>query len=397
MAVLVVALLLAACSQAPPPALESESAAPTRGASEPVAASEPPSEPTEKAAPPLKDVAVELEALVELEQPVALAVRQGDDALYIAERTGTVRAVRDGTADPEALLDISDRISTGGERGLLGIAFSPDGQELYASYTDAAGDSQVDAYPLNGGTADVDARRELLTVKQPYPNHNGGNIVTGPDDMLYVGLGDGGAAGDPHANGQDPGTLLGKMLRLDPSDGSAPADNPFVDREGVRPEILALGLRNPWRFSFDRRSGDLWVGDVGQSSVEEVSVTPAGKSAGRNFGWNVFEGSRPYKDDKQPPGAVLPVVEYPTGDEGCAVTGGYVYRGSDIPALRGAYLYSDYCGGFVRAVRMQGGSVIDSVDLGLPVEEIASFGQDARGELYVLSLGGRVDKIVPAD
>ena len=391
-------MVLVACSQPPPPALE-PSASPS--------ASPPPTppavatgEPAEPSAPPevaLGDVEVELQSVAQLDEPIALAVRRRDDALFVAERGGVVRAIRGGTVDETPVLDISSEISTGGERGLLGIAFSTAGDELYASYTDRDGNSRVAAWSVSGdGVADAGRRRELLEVEQPYPNHNGGNIVVGRDGLLYLGLGDGGAGGDPHANGQDPGTLLGKMVRIDPADGSAPAENPFVGREGVRPEIFALGLRNPWRFSFDRDTGDLWVGDVGQNSIEEISVTRTGQSAGRNFGWNVFEGSQPYSGEEQPPGAVLPVVEYPTGEEGCAVTGGYVYRGDAIPDLQGAYLYSDYCGGFVRAVRVDGQEVSDSADLGLPVEQVASFGEDADGELYLLSLDGRVDKIVPA-
>ena len=391
-------MVLVACSQAPPPALEPSASPSASPAASPAATeSEAAAQPSDPPQVALADVDVELEPVAQLDEPIAMAVRRGDDALYIAERNGVVRALRGGTVDETPVLDISGNVSTGGERGLLGIAFATGGDGLYVSYTDPNGDSRVDAYPVAGnGAVDADGRRELLAVEQPYPNHNGGNLVVGRDGMLYLGLGDGGAGGDPHANGQDPGTLLGKMVRIDPADGSAPADNPFVDRDGVRPEIFAVGLRNPWRFSFDRETGDLWVGDVGQNSIEEVSVTRAGESAGRNFGWNVFEGSQPYSGDEQPQGAVLPVVEYPTGEEGCAVTGGYVYRGAAIPELQGAYLYSDYCGGFVRAVRVRGTEVTDEADLGLPVEQVASFGEDADGELYLLSLDGRVDKIVPA-
>ena len=346
---------------------------------------------------PLERVEVGLETVAELNEPIALAVRDGDDALYIAERSGTVRVIRGGTVAGQPVLDITDRVSAGGERGLLGIAFSPDGNELYASYTNTAGDSRVDAYPMAGEVAQLDGRRELLAVEQPYANHNGGNIAIGRDGMLYLGLGDGGSGGDPQDNGQNAATLLGKMVRIDPRDGAAPPDNPFVDREGFAPEIYALGLRNPWRFSFDRDTGDLWVGDVGQNSIEEITTTPAGQAAGSNFGWNRYEGSQPFSGDGDIENGVLPHVEYPTGVEGCAVTGGYVYRGEAIPGLRGAYLYSDYCGDFVRAIRVEGPRVTDRADLGLDVSEIASFGEDADGELYLLSLAGRVDRIVPAD
>ena len=323
-----------------------------------------------------------------------MAVRDGDDALYFAERTGFVRAVRDGEVAGEPVLDLSQEVSTGSEQGLLGMAFSPGGEELFVSYTNATGDSRLDAYPMRDGGVDLDGRRELLAVEQPYANHNGGNVVLGPDGMLYLGLGDGGAGGDPEGNAQNPRTLLGKMVRLDPATGDAPDDNPFLDSDDFAPEIFALGLRNPWRFSFDRATGDLWVADVGQDSIEEVNVTPAQRSAGRNYGWDLFEGSQPYEAEQPPDGAVMPLVEYPTGEQGCAVTGGYVYRGTAIRGLRGAYLYSDYCGGWLRAVRQAGGSVVDRADLGVQATEVSSFGEDADGELYVLSLGGQVWRVV---
>ena len=328
-----------------------------------------------------------------LTAPIALATRPGDDALYVAEQGGRIRAIRNGKASPSPLLDISDKISTGGERGLLGFTFSDDGDELFVSYTNTEGDSRVGKYRMQRNDVG-DEIHQLLAVEQPYPNHNGGNIVWGPDDMLYLGLGDGGGAGDPQRAGQDPTTLLGKMLRLDPRDGSAPRDNPFVGQEKYRPEIFALGLRNPWRFSFDRRTGDLWLGDVGQNSIEEVNVTPFANSAGRNYAWSILEGSQPFHGEQEPPRVVRPVVEYASGDEGCAVTGGYVYRGDAIPALRGAYLYSDYCGGWIRAMRVRGNQVVDTAELGV-VESVASFGEDAEGELYVLSLSRGVFKIVP--
>ena len=333
-----------------------------------------------------------LEPVAVAQAPTALVAR-ADEALYIAERGGTVRALLDGAVSAEPLLDISDQVSTGGERGLLGIAFSRSGDELYASYTNTNGDSRLVAYPVVGDRADRAAARELLAVEQPFANHNGGNVVLGPDGKLYLGLGDGGAANDPEGNAQDPGTLLGKLVRLEPSDGSAPDDNPFVGQKGYQPEIFALGLRNPWRFSFDRGTGDLWVGDVGQNSVEEVNVTPAADSAGRNYAWDIFEGTEPFEGSEQPPRAVLPVAEYPTA-EGCAVTGGVVYRGEAIPELEGAYLYSDFCAGWVRALRMDGQQIVDRADLGVRLDQLASFGEDASGELYVVSLGGQIQRLV---
>ncbi len=390
------AAALIACTPDAPVAQDKASPPSVPATTEPSAAdSDPPREVRrEQRRQPLRRVEVALQEVARLDAPIAMAVRPGDDALYIAERGGRIRALRDGAVTEAPLLDIAEQVSTGGERGLLGFTFSVDGDEVYVSYTDVDGNSRVDAYPLRDGRADVSARRELLAVDQPYPNHNGGNLLRGPDDMLYLGLGDGGSAGDPQRTAQDPATLLGKLVRIDPRDGSAPRDNPFVGRDGFRPEIYALGLRNPWRFSFDRDTGDVWLADVGQNSVEEVNVTPARRSAGRNYGWSIFEASQPFNGEQEPPGHVRPIVEYATGEEGCAVTGGYVYRGSAIPALRGAYLYSDFCSGFIRAVRVRRGQVVDSADLGLRREQVASFGEDADGELYVLSLSGTVDKLV---
>lgn len=388
------AALLAACGgDEPAPQLSPE---PTSTPTEP-AATQPPT--TEAASPDaaveLSEVAVELAPVARLDAPTAMAVRPGDDRLYVAERGGVVRLIDGGDVSGDAVLDISGQVSTGGERGLLGIAFSADGDELYASFTNPDGDSRIIAYPMDGDRADPGRARELLAVAQPYANHNGGNVVLGPDEMLYVGLGDGGAANDPERRAQDPATLLGKMLRLDPADGSAPPDNPFVGDDDYAPEIFALGLRNPWRYSFDRETDDLWVADVGQNSVEEINVTPLDEAAGANYAWDIFEGSQPFEGDEQPDNAVIPVEEYPTGD-GCAVTGGYVYRGSAIEGLQGAYLYGDYCAGFVRAVRVEDGEVVDRADLGVSAGELASFGEDRDGELYVLSLSGEVHRLVPA-
>jgi glucose/arabinose dehydrogenase len=251
------------------------------------------------------------------------------------------------------------------------------------------------AYPMDSDQAQASSARELLAVAQPYANHNGGNLLLGPDEMLYFGLGDGGSANDPQDNAQDPGTVLGKLLRVDPADGSAPGDNPFVDSDDHAPEIFATGLRNPWRFSFDRNTDDLWIADVGQNSIEEINATPLSEAAGANYGWAIFEGSQPLKGDEQPADAIVPVEEYPTGD-GCAVTGGYVYRGSAIEGLAGAYLYGDFCAGFVRAIRVEDGEVVDRAQLDIGAPELASFGQDNDGELYLLSLSGSVQRLVPA-
>ena len=214
-----------------------------------------------------------------------MAVRSGDTALYVAEKTGKVVAVRDGIVDPVPMLDLSEEVSLGGEQGLLGLAFSPDGRDVYVNFTDTNGDTHITGYAMRGGQADTATRRDLLVVDQPYSNHNGGNLVFGPDGYLYIGLGDGGSGGDPQGNGQSLSTLLGKMLRIDPTPFGdrpyrIPTDNPFVGHVAARPEIWAYGLRNPWRYSFDRLTGDLWIGDVGQSAWEEVDVQPSDSPGG---------------------------------------------------------------------------------------------------------------------
>jgi glucose/arabinose dehydrogenase len=271
------------------------------------------------------------------------------------------------------------------------------------NYTDLEGNTNVVEFAMgSNGRADVGSRREVLFVKQPFANHNGGNLVFGPDGELYIGLGDGGSGGDPLGNGQSLSTLLGKMLRIEPRmpDGSVPpnghyaisADNPFQGRAGARPEIWAYGLRNPWRYSFDRSTGDLWIGDVGQSNWEEVDVQAASSHGGENYGWNRIEGSHPYQGDA-PANAVSPVYEYSHDDGGCAVTGGDVYRGKEIPGLVGAYLFADFCIGDVMALRLRDGRAVDVTNLGVHVDSLSSFGEDAAGELYVLSLASGVYRL----
>jgi glucose/arabinose dehydrogenase len=335
------------------------------------------------------------------EQPLALAVRVGDPALYVAEKDGRVVALRDGQVDQVPVLDLSDQVSHGGEQGLLGLAFSPDGRFLYVDYTNTDGDTRVVEFAMAGGQALPDSRRELLAVAQPYANHNGGNLLFGPDRLLYVGLGDGGSGGDPQGNAQRLDTLLGKLLRLDPRpDGSRayriPAGNPFSGRDGARPEIWAYGLRNPWRFSFDRQTGDLWIGDVGQNLWEEIDFAPAGSPGGQNYGWNLREGSHKFRG-AAPAGAIEPVKDYPLEGGNCAITGGIVYRGGRIPALQGTYIYGDYCAGRLRGLRRDPERVVDLGDLGLAVDGLSSFGEDLDGELYAMSLsdGGlyRIDPV----
>lgn len=332
-----------------------------------------------------------------LDTPLAMAVRAGDDSLYIAEQSGRIVAIRNGSVDPTPILDISDRILSGGEQGLLGLAFSPNGRFMYVNFTDTRGDTNVEEYPFDAGRVAGPPRR-VLFVEQPFANHNGGNLVFGPDGHLYIGLGDGGSGGDPLGNGQSLSTLLAKMLRIDPrpSGGAAygiPSNNPFVGRPGVRPEIWAYGLRNPWRYSFDRSTGDLWIGDVGQNSWEEIDFQPAGSAGGQNYGWNRMEGTHLF-DGPALPDQAAPLYEYSHSEGGCSVTGGYVYRGAALPWLTGAYLFADFCRGQIMALRRSGGRV--SVrSLGLQTGAMASFGQDQSGELYVVSLTGPVYRLSP--
>lgn len=369
--------------------------------------------PTSTGPVPSGPVAVSLRTVATLDAPTAMVPRAGTDDLYAAERAGVVRRLRrDGDAlavDRGPVLDLRDEVvDATGERGLLGVAFDPAGEHLFVSYTDGTDDgaSVIARYAMEGDVADPAARIEILRLPQPFPNHNGGDITFGPDGNLWAGYGDGGGQGDPFANAQDPSALLGKLLRVDVSRATAetpyaiPADNPFVGRSGAA-EVWAYGLRNPWRFSFDRATGDLWIADVGGSEWEEINFLPAadGRGRGANLGWNVREGRHPTGEDA-PDGATFvdPVFEY-DHDEGASITGGFVYRGDAVPALRGAYLFSDFAAARLRAVAMRDGT---ATELTLDVEgdralsQVASFAQDADGELYVLQLSGDVVRIEPA-
>jgi glucose/arabinose dehydrogenase len=354
---------------------------------------------------PVGDPAITLSLVAQLEQPVAMTVRPGDSALYVAERPGRIRVIRNGQLDPTPALGITELTRAGGEQGLLGIAASPDGRFLYANYTDLRGDTQVVEFAFRAdGSLDPGSRRVVLSQPQPYSNHNGGNLVFGPDGKLYIGLGDGGAAADPQRLATDPGTWLGKMLRIDPRPSGdrpygVPADNPFVGQPDTLPEIWSTGLRNPWRYSFDRSTGDLWIADVGQNAIEEINFAPRSFGAGKGvfWGWSAFEGSARFNGDVPDTDAVGPIFEYThAATGGCSVTGGFVYRGSRIPALQGQYVFADYCRPGIRALRLDGGRAA-VLELGGDVRSIASFGEGPDGELYVLSLeGGGVWRVDPA-
>ena len=357
------------------------------------------------AAPDPHQARFTLTKVASVDSPTAMAVRRGDDALYVTEQVGRVRAIRNGALDAAPVIDLRDTIASGGERGLLGLTFSPDGQTLYVDYTNRNGDTRVDAYTMRpDGTADRTTRRELLAIAQPQPNHNGGNVVTGPDGMLWIGTGDGGAAGDqgsghaPQGNGQSLNTLLGKLLRIDPAPtpGAAhgiPADNPYASGGG-RPEIWAYGLRNPWRFSFDAETGALVIGDVGQNAWEEIDWVAAGTKPPLNFGWPVREGTHAFRSGSTT-GLTDPVLDY-SHDGRCSISGGYVYRGTKIPDLRGTYLYSDNCDGKIRGTPVGTGVKSEEIDFGLEAPRVSAFGQDYANELYVLSLSDGVYRIDPA-
>jgi glucose/arabinose dehydrogenase len=393
---LALAVFVGACSPgdaaAPPTgSTASRSEGPTSSTSTP-----PPSSASTSSPPDLADARIRLVPVARLEQPIAMAVRTGDRALYVAEKTGRVVALTPGS-DPRVVLDLTNRVSLGSEQGLLGLAFSPDGRFLYVDFTDVSGDTNVTEFAFDDDGADPSSERRVLFVEQPFSNHNGGGLAFGPDGYLYVGLGDGGSAGDPMGNAQSLSTLLGKLLRISPRPSKGepyaiPPDNPFVGRDGARPEIWAYGLRNPWRYSFDAATDDLWIGDVGQNAWEEIDLEPAGSGGGSNFGWDRLEGTHPFEGSPAP-GSIPPVFEYAHGDGSCAATGGYVYRGERIPDLAGAYLFGDYCRGVVEAFVPRDGRATQVRPLGPRVDALASFGEDARGELYVLSLAGTVFRI----
>jgi glucose/arabinose dehydrogenase len=354
---------------------------------------------TVPATPDLAAARVRLTQIADnLDSPVAFATRAGDDRFYVVEQPGRVRIIDDGKVVPTPVLRVA--VSHDNEQGLLGLAFSADGKKLYVDYTDPNGDTNVDEYTMNGDVADVSSRRRLLFVDQPYPNHNGGEVTFGPDGMLYITLGDGGSAGDPQNHAQDLGSLLGKILRIDPTPGNGapytiPPDNPFVGRAGARPEIWMYGLRNPWRFSFDRATNDVWVADVGQGDWEEVDVTTLAQAAGSNWGWSLREGTHEFKG-APPAGARDPIFELSHKDGNCAITGGYVYRGTRIPALRGAYVVADYCRAELIGLEQQNGALAGQSLLGPRTSAITSFGEGADGEPYVLSRNGFVYRIDPA-
>jgi glucose/arabinose dehydrogenase len=363
------------------------------------ATSAPPAQPPTQAE--LNRVAVELDRVALAQTPVALAVANDNTTFYVGERAGLVRVIRDGRLDRRPLLDLTDRVVVEGEGGLLGVAVAPDGRHLYVSFTDAEHAVRLVEVTLDADGVVPGSRREVLTIPQPSTRHHGGNIAFGPDGLLWLGVGDGSPGGDPANAAQSLGELSGKLLRLDPTPTGSkgytvPASNPFVKRTGARPEIWAFGLRNPWRFSFDRATGDLWIGDVGQYIVEEIDGIGLRRSAGANFGWRRLEGSRRYSGSP-PPNAVPPVHEYYHRNGRCAVIGGHVYRGSQIRGLQGAYVYGDVCDGRIRALSYPRGKPVRHRDLGLRLPGLVSFAESRDGELYALSLADGIYRLTSAN
>lgn len=341
------------------------------------------------------------EALGHYDEPVDVAVT-ADGELWLAERSGRVSVLDPVTGDlGDTVLDLSAETVAGGERGLLGIAI--DDESLYVDFTDTNGDTHVDAFLLDADGRPGE-RHPLLFIEQPFGNHNGGGLAIGPDGHLLIGVGDGGSAGDPLGAGQDPSQLLGSLLRIDPTPGAAgpydiPADNPYADGADGRPEIYAIGLRNPWRFSFDPVTDDLWIADVGQNAWEEIDLLLGanGSGLGANLGWNLREGTHEFTGER-PEGNVDPVFEYPhagSTPSGCSVSGGVVYRGTAIPELVGSYVFGDYCGSSLWAISIAGGTVTFR-DLGVAVDDLVGVTADADGELLALSLTGDITRVVPA-
>jgi glucose/arabinose dehydrogenase len=332
----------------------------------------------------------------------------GASTLFIVEKAGRIHLVENGALQSTLFLDITDRVgSTKNEQGLLSVAFAPDfatSGHFYVNYTDQRGDTVVARFRLSAGDprpADPNSEQKILQIEQPAANHNGGQLQFGPDGYLYIGTGDGGQAGDPWGNAQNQDTLLGKILRIDvrASDTyTVPGDNPLLDQPGARPEIWAMGLRNPWRFSFDRASGALYIADVGQNLYEEVNVQPADSLGGENYGWDVTEGKHCFEpaSDCDFGGLVLPVAEY-DHSQGCSIIGGYVYRGTRFPQMEGVYFFGDLCSGNIWGLRQEASGEWKTTLLLDTAMTISAFGEDATGELYVIDYGdGSIFQLVAA-
>jgi glucose/arabinose dehydrogenase len=348
---------------------------------------------------------VRLRRIGNFDSPLYVTAPPGDRRrIFVVEQGGQIHLLLGGKRVQRPFLDLSGDVTAGGEQGLLSVAFAPDyarSGRLYVNFTDRSGNTRVQEFTRsrdNPNRANRGGRRNVLSVDQPYDNHNGGLNLFGPDGLLYIGLGDGGAGGDPENRAQNLDSLLGKILRIDPRrSGSqpyrSPQSNPFVGRGG-RNEIYAYGLRNPWRFSFDRRTGDLYIGDVGQNSFEEVDYARRGTARGKNYGWSCFEGRSRYDSSRNCPGSQPPVLTYPLSGGNCAVAGGVVVRDPGLPQLAGRYVYGDTCGAQVRSFRIRGGRATGDRSVGVRVSNLSSFGEDASGRVYLTSLDGPVYRLV---
>ena len=320
-----------------------------------------------------------------LQAPVYVTSAPGDPGLlYVVEQGGLVRVVEGGSIRAQPFLDVRAKVRARGEQGLLGLAFAPDyatSRQFVVDYTDQNGDTRIIRYRSDGTEALPASAKQLLFVRQPYDNHKGGMVAYGKDGLVYVGMGDGGSSGDPQNRAQNPASLLGKILRLAPA------------RPAAKPVIVALGVRNPWRFSFDRANGDLWIGDVGQGSIEEVDHVAWPWQGQLNFGWDVYEGRAPFESKALGPGRLVkPVAQY-SHARGCSITGGYVYRGSAVPAAAGRYFYGDYCSGTVWSLKLVGGVARQIRPEPFTVPNLTSFGEDGAGELYAVSGNGVIYRL----
>jgi glucose/arabinose dehydrogenase len=407
---LIAMALLAGCggatSIATPAPPTAEPAQPTVAAVAPQTAATPAPAATSSASTPSGDSGAPRIALKlisdALNRPVYVT-HAGDDSgrLFVVEKAGRIVLLHDGRPAAEPFLDISDRVgSSGSEQGLLSVAFHPQFAQngrLFVDYTDRNGDTVISRFQAKGDSADPNSETVLLTIDQPYANHNGGLVLFGPDGYLYIGMGDGGSAGDPQGNGQNRKSLLGKLLRLDVDNGdpyAIPPDNPWPRGDDARPEVWAYGLRNPWRFSFDRATGNLYIADVGQGQYEEIDVQPVGSRGGENYGWNKMEGEHCFQASScDSAGLVAPIAEY-DHSLGCSITGGYVYRGTAFPRLQGLYFYGDYCSGRVWALDPAAPDRGEQRELLQSKLNISSFGEDQAGELYLTDLGGGLYQVV---
>jgi glucose/arabinose dehydrogenase len=366
----------------------------------PSAESAPTIPPTPTLALPAFPPGIALEPAFSGFQAPVYVTHAGEDAsgasrLFVVEKGGRIYLVENGVVQPTPFLDITDRAgSEGSEQGLLSVAFPPDFTAsglFYVDYTDLRGDTVIARYRLLAGDprqADPNTEQKILQIEQPAANHNGGQLQSGPDGYLYIGMGDGGRAGDPWGNAQNPDVLLGKMLRINVTGVdtyTVPGDNPFLGRTGARPEIWALGVRNPWRFAFDRATGDLYIADVGQNQYEEVDAQPAASPGGENYGWNVMEASHCFEPAAgcDSAGLVAPVAEY-DHTQGCSITGGYVYRGTRYPQMVGVYFFGDFCSGNIWGLRQEASGEWKMALLLNTGVSISSFGEDAAGEIYVV-------------